>query len=122
MFTCISLSRFSKAAATAIQLLEKGVRVPVFRNRITYRPVSLNYDLSQYSDFGGDMCWTAQIMLSNCSTKRIHPEKSRDLATESGQVFSFMIVYFADTPTGFLGRDDGTETVVEAQDVVAKMG
>ena len=109
MFTCISLNRFSKAVATAIQLLEKGVRVPIFRNRITYRPVSLNYDLLQYSDSGGDMCWTAQIMLSNCSTKRIHPEKSRDLAADSEQIFSFMIVYFADTPTGFLGRDDGTE-------------
>ena len=47
-------------------------------------------------------------MLSNCSTKRIHPEKSRDL-TDSEQVFSFMIVYFVDTPTGFLGRDDRTE-------------
>jgi len=103
------MNRFSKAAATAIQLLEKGVRVPVFRNRITYRPVSLNYDLSQYSDFGGDMCWIAQIMLSNCSTKCIHPEISRDLATDSEQAFSFMTVYFVDTPTGFLGRNDGTE-------------
>jgi hypothetical protein len=49
------------------------------------------------------------MMLSNCSTKRIHPEKSRDLIAYSEQVFPFMIVYFAGTPTGFLGREDGTE-------------
>jgi hypothetical protein len=55
------------------------------------------------------MCWTAQIMLSNCSTKRLQPEKSRDLTTDSEQVFSFMTVHFVDTLTGFLGRGGGTE-------------
>jgi hypothetical protein len=117
LFTCISLSRFGKAAATAIQLLEKGSTYPYLQKPYYLLRVALpadfaarcklfvqsplNHDLSQYSDFGGDMCWTAQIMLSNCSTKRIQLEKSRDLTTDSEQVFSFMTVYFVDTLTGF---------------------
>jgi len=45
-----------------------------------------------------------QLLDKSASIQKIHAT-----SPDSEQVFSFMIAYFADTPTGFLGRDDGTE-------------